>query len=227
LKRKYWLLILVVFAAVTYLVVSINQSSDYPDVVYYNGDFYVTTDTTSGDKLTNQDLGGKLGQIHSRVGAKVTNPNYSPHELDASRLKKGSTIYSLPGYSEDFRFAAVDKNKVKVYQKLPIPWEQLSDKVMSIGIYSLARNSLLASIDIQADVVRLVTIIADAQRGTPIEDILQSQLTPVNPNSDFLVRFVLHDGTSFTLLYNLDDNKIAGNFLPNDELAHIITEVLD
>lgn len=225
--RKYWWLLGIAFiAAATYLVFLINQSSDFPDLVYYNGNYYVTTDMITGDKLTKNDLGERLGNIHSRVGEKITSPNYSPHDWDASRLKKGTPFYSLPGHSEAFRVAAVVGGKVIIYQNYLVPWEELSDKVDTIEIYSLD-DSLLATIDHQADIATLVTLVANAHRDIPMDVILDSQLTPANQKKSFLLRFVLHDGTSLVSFYDSDKNSIAGNVIPTDELSRIISEIIE
>lgn len=214
-----------------------NSSESF---IYLNGIPY-SADKENADILTREALGSKLGQILDRVGHALGKEFYQPKDWDASHLAKGTPIYRLKDYPQDYRVAAVVKGKVKVFScKDHMPMEMAASatrieifegnrvQVVEDGV-SLDRSlHLLAIIDDapRLEQSRALLSTGEFNHDLFIQQSLSSRIYFTGESKTFFLRFVLADGTAETLGFDPVDNCLGFGYYLDDAFTSLILEAI-
>lgn len=223
--------LLIISLAVIIVVISIlfilNHYFNRPDICWV--DFIKLDDTTytadyysaiEGRILTKNDLEEQYSIIKFNVSDNIFRSNYKSKNGDAAYLSKGTPIYTVKGYSPNFRLAAYYDNKIVIYEADRSPKAKkggdlldIEGKVKYIGINSEEDGvTELFSIKDKKTVDNMVGMVLNA----PIKSVKD-----LNFNRYFIA-FHLNDGTKVTRCYFVEPNYLQGGLQLPDEFKETL-----
>jgi hypothetical protein len=166
-------------------------------------------------------LGEVVSTVRCKIADHVGNPEYVIRDGDAAFLPVGTELREVIGYRTDFRLAAHEDGKWRVYEsyhrddiRTGEDMLDLRDKVTAIhlveGYYG---RDIEKTIDDPAEVTKIVNAVLDAPAIPEAERDQASSEEPV------FVRFDLVDGTSVQRAWHVDSEVFALDFRAPAELT--------
>jgi len=164
-------------------------------------------------------------EIKFKIADNVNDPAYKSKNGDAAYLEKGTRVYTLTGYSPDFRFVARENQELLIYEADTNPRAKkgsdlldIVNKVEYIGINSkIDGTTELASIKGRSQVDELVHLILDA----PVD-----QVSLKTGSEQYFLEFHYKDGTTTKRSYWLDTGIISRGIQTPEEFGEIIQSAL-
>ena len=217
---KYFLISIVIL--MVGLVVLSCQSSigstsltniDWVDFIRFNGITYIRT--VQHLPYSEEEL-EYFDEVQFRVDINIDAPGYQIKDGDAAYLDEGTQIYSIKGYSPDFRLVAKTGTELHLFEADTNPKARtgtdlldIEGKVEYIGINSPVDGiTELASITEQDMVFRLVEMVLDS----PVD-----QTSRIYGSQQLFIMFHLRDGTRVNRSFWSDTGKLQrGIMLPDD-----------
>jgi len=174
--------------------------------------------------FTEEDL-YYFNEIKFKVADNVNNPNYQSKHGDAAFLEKGTLIYSIRGYSPDFRLIAKTGTEMILYEADTNPHAKkgadlldISGKVEYIGVNGGGSGTTeLASIKEEGLVFQLVEMILEA----PVDQAFRS-----HEGTQYFIAFYLNDGTVLYRSYYIRSGNLQRGIMLPDEFGRIIDSIL-
>jgi hypothetical protein len=196
---------------------------DWVDFIKFNNITYLR----SGEVQTSfidEDL-YYFDEVKFKVAGNVNDPNYRSKNGDAAFLEKGMDIYSLTGYSPDFRLIAETGAEMILYEADTNPRAKkgadlldIGGKVKYIGINSgIDGTTELASINEEWLVLELVDMILEA----PVDQDFQS-----SRGVQYFIAFYLNDGTVVKRSYFIGSGNLHRGIMLPDEFGRIIDLIM-
>lgn len=190
---------------------------DWVDFIRFNGITYLRTFQPhfGFSPYTEEEL-KYSDKIRFRVEGNVTEPGYKIKDGDAAYLDEGTPIYSIKGYSPDFRLVAKVGEELYLFEADTNPKAEkgedlldIRDKVETISINSpVDGRTTLAAITDEEVVSRLVDMVLEA----PVD-----QTDRASGSDQIFIEFNLYDGTSVNRGFLSDTgNMERGIMLPDD-----------
>ena len=169
----------------------------------------------------NQDNLTFYTEVKFKIADNVNNPNYSSKNGDAAFLEAGTKIYTLAGYSPNFRLVAIKDQELLIYEADTNPNAKkggdlldIGDKVDCIDINSsIDGKTELASVKDKMQVDQLVQMVLDA----PVDQTLHKTGT-----EQYFLEFHLIDGTVTKRSYWLDSGILSRGIQLPEEFKDII-----
>lgn len=170
---------------------------DYLDSVRLNGVTYLAYPVRAGGTLDEKHLGPAYGTVRCTLSESVTDPEYEMRDGDAAYLDVGTTVYTVTGFSAQFRLAARRDGRIVVYEvetnpnaRRPSDVLDIAGRVTGVSIHNSIDAGKVATIEDAPTVARLV----DAVLGGTVDT---SWRLPAEGDRYF-VAFLLTDGTAVT-----------------------------
>jgi len=193
--------------------ISTSTNIDWVDFIRFNDITYIRTVQQlpySEDELVYFD------EVQFRVDANIDTLGYQIKDGDAAYLNEGTRIYSIEGYSPDFRLVAKTGMELLLFEADTNPNARtgtdlmdIEGKVEYIGINSPVDGiTELASITEQDMVFSLVEMVLDS----PVD-----QTSRIYGSQQLFIMFHLRDGTRVNRSFWSDTGKLQrGIMLPDD-----------
>ena len=174
--------------------------------------------------LTTEHLGPELYRIAFR-GDGYAGSGYRYQDGDATFLDPGTPVYTVKGYSSEFRLATLEQSRPTLYEADTNPQartgEDLLDirgKVTAIDILNDDdENTLLATMDDGPTIIRFVDMVLEAA---------------INQNSRdrrglrYFLRFRLADGTSVVRVFRPETGELSRGIMTDTAAASIVADAL-
>ncbi len=196
---------------------------DWVDFIKFNGITYLRT-TFQTNSIPAEDLSA-YDKIQFKVADVVTDPGYQNKDGDAAYLEIGTPVYSIQGYSPEFRLVALRGQQQIIFEadtnlnaKIGADLLDIGGKVTSIRVNSNVDGTTeLASITDAQQVSKLVQMVLEA----PIDQTVHQ-----NGAEQYFLDFHLWDSTVVHRSYWLDTGELSrGIFLP-EEFGQAIRSIL-
>ena len=192
---------------------------DWVDFIKFNDITYLR-EFVPLDSLAEEDL-KYYDKIQFRLEGNVSEPGYQLKNGDAAYLDEGTQIYSIKGYSADFRLAAKVGAELYLFEADTNPNARtgtdlldIGGKVEYIGINSrIDGKTELASIKEESLVSSLVEMVLNA----PVD-----QTVRLWGEEQIFIVFYLSDGTEVNRSFWIDTGKLQRGILLPDEFGEII-----
>jgi hypothetical protein len=191
---------------------------DWVDFIKFNGITYIHQ--YENVSLKESDL-SPYAEIKFKIDGNVNNPDYQSRDGDAAYLETGTPVYSLSGYSPNFRLVVRKDDKLPIYEadtnhnaKSGNDLMDIEGKVEYFSINSREDGKTeLATIKDKTQVNELVRMILEA----PVD-----QDSSKTGSEQYFLEFHLKDGTTTKKCYWLDTGLLSrGIQLPEDFGASI------
>lgn len=164
-------------------------------------------------------------EIKFKLADNVNDPNYRSKNGDAAFLEEGTLIYSIRGYSPDFRLIAKTGAEMTLYEAdtntRAKKGEDLLDiwgKVTYIGINSGNDGTTeLASIKEEGRVFELVNMILEA----PVDQTFRS-----HKGKQYFIALYLYDGTVVRRGYYIGSGNLSRGIMLPEEFGRIVDSVI-
>jgi hypothetical protein len=191
---------------------------DWVDFIKFNNITYLRTIQSlpySEEKLE------YFGEIQFRVEGNVSTPDYQIKDGDAAYLDKGTRIYSINGYSPNFRLVAKVGTELYLFEadtnpnaRTGVDLLDIRGKVEYIGINSPVDGKTELNSIIEQDLVsRLVEMILEA----PVDQTIR-----LSGNKQVFLEFHLKDNTSVNRSFWSDTGELHRGILLPDEFRETI-----
>jgi len=172
------------------------------------------------DSFVEEDL-KYYDKTKRKLADNVDDLNYRSKNGDAAFLKEGTSIYSIRGYSPDFRLIAKTEIEMRLYEADTNPHAtkgadllDIGGKVECIGINSpIDGKTELASIKEESLVSSLVEIVLNA----PVDQTVRS-----SGGSQLFLAFHLSDGTMVNRSFRPDTGELSRGIMLPDEFGRTI-----
>lgn len=197
-------------------------SIDWVDFIKLNDITYVYV-----YKVDSIDAGSLLPfeEVKFKVSDNITNSRYKIKNGDAAYITAGTRIYSLEGYSTNFRLAVIKEHKLLVYEADTNPGAQMGGDLLDIGgkVNYISINSntdgttILASIKDQTQIDDLVQMILAAQINQTINKTGSQQ---------YFLEFHFKDGTASHRVYWQDTGILERGIQLPEKARQIIDRAL-
>jgi len=186
---------------------------DWADMVKNNNITYLAVYQSTPPE--NNLIDKELSRVKFKVEGNVHNPNYKIKDGDATFLFEGTQIYSLKGYSSNFRVGVLWNNKVKVYEadynpnsKFGSDLMDLNEKVEYIGVNSENDGAQLATIKKPEAVRSMIFMISNSKVNQDRHD---------QSGPKYLIKFYFKDGTETDRCYWPTTGELSrGIMLPKE-----------
>ena len=179
---------------------------------------------TDGRGLSMDDLGPVLYRIAFR-GNGYVGPGYNLQDGDATYLNPGTEVYTVIGYSEQFRLATVEDGRVVLY-------EADSNPLAETGADLLDIHGKVSAIDILDDTDEM-TVISTIQEEQAIHKFVKVLLAaPVDQGirkhdgQRYFLRLRLADGTSVVRAFWLETGELSRGILAGPAAVAIVTDAV-
>ena len=174
--------------------------------------------------LTTEHLGPELYRIAFR-GDGYAGSGYRYQDGDATFLDPGTPVYTVKGYSSEFRLATLEQSRPTLYEADTNPQartgEDLLDirgKVTAIDILNDDdENALLATIDDGPTIARFVDKVLEASVNQNGRD---------RRGLRYFLRFRLADGTSVVRVFRPETGEISRGIMADPEAASIVADAV-
>ncbi len=196
---------------------------DWVDFIKFNDITYLGGRDVQAT-FTEEDL-YYFDEIKFKVADNVNNPNYQSKNGDAAFLERGTLIYSISGYSPDFRLIAKTGTEMILYEadtnphaKRGVDLLDISGKVEYIGVNSgIDGTTELVSIIEKGLVFQLVEMILEA----PVDQTFRS-----HEGTQYFIAFYLNDGTVVKRSYYIGSGNLQRGIMLPDEFGRIIDSII-
>ncbi len=197
-----------------------NVFIDWVDFIRFNDILYVRKVVVPLDAFAEEDL-VYFDRVQFKVAGNVSDPSYRIKNGDAAFLEEGTLIYSIRGYSPDFRLVAKGKG---VYEADSNPHARrgadlldIGGKVQYIGINNgVDGKTELASIREEGLVSSLVRMVLDA----PVDQTVRS-----SGGRQLFLAFYLNDGTMVKRSFWPGDGLLSRGIMLPDEFTATIESI--
>ena len=194
----------------------VHVEIDWVDFIKFNDITYVRK-VVPLDSFAEEDL-KYFDKTKFKVADNVDDLNYSSRNGDAAFLKEETPIYSIKGYSPDFRLLA---KGIGVYEADTNPHAKKGGDLLDIGgkVEYISINSPidgkteLASIRENSLVSSLVEMVLNA----PVDQTVRS-----SGGSQLFIAFHLSDGTMVNRSFRPDSGVLSRGILLPDEFSRTI-----
>jgi hypothetical protein len=174
--------------------------------------------------FTDEDL-YYFDEVKFKVADNVNDPNYRSKNGDAAFLEEGTTIYSIMGYSPDFRLIAKTGIEMILYEADTNPSAKkgadlldIAGKVKYIGVNSgMDSTTELASINEEGRVFELIDMILNA----PVDQTFRS-----HEGVQYFIAFYLNDGTVVKRSYYIRSGNLERGIMLPDEFGRVIDSII-
>jgi hypothetical protein len=192
---------------------TVKYEIDWVDFIRFNGITYLRT--VQPLPYSEEEL-EYFDEIHFRVDVNIDAPGYQIKDGDAAYLDEGTRIYSISGYSPDFRLVAKAGTELYLFEADTNPNAtkgsdllDIGGKVEHVGINDpVDGKTELASITEQDLVSSLVEMLLEA----PVD-----QADRTSGNKQVFIEFHLKDGTKVNRSFWSDTGELhRGILLPDD-----------
>ena len=230
LTRKRGLTGLMVFTLVIILAVTLplllgnndNAVGSYVDIIKFNDITYLSKRGVQ-TSFAEEDL-LYFDEVKFKIIGNVNTRDYRVKNGDASFLEEGTTIYSIKGYSPDFRLVAKTGTEMILYEADSNPHAKkgadlldISGKVEYIGVNSgIDGTTELASITEEGLVTELVDMILEA----PVDQTFR-----LHEGKQYVIAFYLNDGTVVKRGYSVRSGDLSRGIMLPDEFGEIIESI--
>jgi hypothetical protein len=192
---------------------------DWVDFIKFNDITYVRR-VVPLDAFAEENL-EYYERTKSKLADNVDDLDYRSKNGDAAYLEEGTLIYSIKGYSPDFRLIARTETEMRLYEADTNPHARkgadlldIGGKVEYIGINSpIDGETELASIREESLVSSLVEMVLDA----PVDQTVRS-----TGGRQLFIAFYLSDGTVANRSFRPDDRLLSRGIMVPDEFSEIV-----
>jgi len=191
---------------------------DWVNFIKFNDITYLRKVTTT-DFFQEEDL-VYFDKVRFKLADNVNQPSYGSKNGDAAYLEEGTPIYSIKGYSPDFRLIANTGTKILLYEADTNPHAEkgadlldIGGKVEYIDINASDGKTNLASIKEESLVSSLVEMVLNA----PVDQTFRS-----SGGSQLFIVFHLTDGTVVKRSFWPDDGELSRGIMVPEEFVKII-----
>jgi len=196
---------------------------DWIDFIKFNGITYLST-TFQTSSIPAEDLSA-YDKIQFKVAGVVTEPGYQNKNGDAAYLEIGTPIYSIQGYSPEFRLVALRGQQQIIYEADTNPNAKRGADLLDIGgkVTAISINSNvdgkteLASIKNEKQVSGLIQMVLDA----PVNQTVRQ-----NGAEQYFLDFHLWDSTVVHRSYWLDTGELSREIFLPEEFGQVIRSIL-
>jgi hypothetical protein len=200
-----------------------NVVIDWVNFIKFNDITYISIDW-QGRELTEDDLGIKFDKIKFKVADNVNDPEYKIKNGDGAFLNKGTQVYTIKGYSPEFRLAAYFDKKLVVYEADSNPKAKKGKDLLDIKgkVEYISLNSETDG----------TTELATIKDKTKVEALVNMVLE--SPISEFrtvgkrcFVMFHLKDGTTVNRAFWLESGGMTRNILTSKDFRDEIKILIE
>lgn len=196
-----------------------SVSIDWSDFIQFDNIKYTQNSFISAEEKVNIILGPVAYTVKKKLSGVVKNQYYKTRNGDAAFHEIGTEVFSVQGYSRNYRLAIVTQNGIELY-------ESYSNEKAKKGIDYLDIEGKVEYITIndESNGKDVVTEIRDAKEVFAIvNSMLNAEVIYEKSIKDFsrcIVEFHLIDGTSSTLSYFINEGVIGqGMMISNNTIA--------
>ena len=200
-----------------------NVSIDWVDFVQFNNIGYIRI--YQDVSIDNREL-TYYDSIKYNVADNVHSPGYRKKNGDAAFLKAGTPVYTISGYTPEFRLAIKQEQKLLIYEADTNPNARKGSDLLDIGgkVEYIGVNS-------GTDGTTELAVIKDAQQ---VEELIQLILdVPVDQSSrntgseQYFLAFHLNDETITTRSFWLDTGLLSRGIQLPEEFGTMIRAALN
>jgi len=197
---------------------------DWVNFIRFNGITYLAGPTKPGRSVKASDLGPVFATVRFKLEGNVQDPNYQSKDGDAAFLDAGTKIYSMQGYSPNFRLIAQQSNALTLYEADTNPRARKGADLLDIG----RKVDHISIVSAQDGVTELGTIKNSEQVATLVSLILTAPVKQNHQagNQQYALVFYLLDGTVVMRTYWLDTGELSRGILLSQAFGQAIKAAL-
>ncbi|MGG1658044.1 hypothetical protein [Brevibacillus sp. NRS-1366] len=196
----------------------VTKVDEYDPALKWNDTRYIK-DYESDTK--NLERGTKLSEVSLKLNGNVC-PGYRMQNGDATWAEIGTPIYQVKGYSAKFRLFVGDElyeaNESPDAKKMGELFD-VAGKVKKVTLEYYDENTERYAVDFSEKDSKQFTDHFLTLDYVPFDEMIEK--LPENRKSEFVIRFVLDDHSSFHVLYWFDDNAFTRGF-GNDTIQSLV-----
>ncbi len=171
--------------------------ADYVDALYFGGIEYMASYFNTRDTF---EVGPEFGRVKYQESGYEVSPGWQCLEGVAAAIEPNTPVYSVKGYSPQFRLAVRSNEGLKLYEMFTRPGAKTGSDLWDIG-----GKTQYIGINTKEDGKTEITSIKEvAQVDRLVDAVLKAPIT-VTPGTTYMLRyfiaFHLKDGTVTQLAY--------------------------
>jgi hypothetical protein len=203
---------------------NISVSIDWVDIIMLNDIQYIGN-YNNGNELTENSIGDVIGEVEFNVSENIKDSGYKVKNGDAAYLPKGTRIYKLKDYKQEFRIAVNIEKEWRIYEADTNPGAKkgedlldIRDKVSSI-IISRETDGMteLRAVTDKADMDKMVNTVLNAEVDQSIRE---------QDGERYFISFGLLDGSNVTRCFWIDSGELSRGILLPDEFGIEVKKAL-
>ena len=178
---------------------------------------------TEGERaLTTEDLGPELYRVAFRIEGYS---GYSHQDGNATYLNPGTPVYAVKGYAPEFRLAALEDGRARLFEADTHPKAEVGEDLLDIRgrvtaidiLSSKDARTVLGAIDGDRAIERLVNM------------VLESPVNQGNRDHEgprYVLSFRLVDGTSAARLFWLESGELSRGIMTDPSVTYSVWSAL-